>query len=350
MRAFAGDSVAWDDLILGLGTGHLLQSSDWGALKSRWGWSVHRLTWSDGAGAAWGAAQVLTRRVSPTPFVVGYASKGPLLTDPRDAGRWSVVLSDLADWSRRRGLTHIKIDPDVPADATDVTAAWSAAGWCRSEAPVQFPNTMRTDLTAGEPGLLSGMHQKARYNIRLAGRRGVTARHAGADGMDAFYDLYLATGRRTGFGLRTWAYYIDAWSTLLSVGRATVILAEREGRPLAGVIPVVFGDTAWYLYGASADEGREHMAAYLAQWESIRWAIRRGCRCYDWWGGPTDLVPADPLWGVYRFKLAFGAVWAPQVGAWDLPVRPWRWRAYRALDRLRRGLLAPRRTAAPPPS
>lgn len=345
MTPFGGDDAAWDRQIQGIGAAHLLQGSDWGGLKSRWGWSVKRFVWIDDQDAVWAAAQVMTRRISRTPFVVAYVPKGPLLVDPSDAAAWTAVLSDVAAWARRIGLTLVKIDPDVPADATAIVTAWAGGGWRRSDAPVQFPNTMVTDLTVGESALLAAMHAKTRYNIGLARRRGVTVRYAGVDGLAAFHQLYMATSRRTGFGVRARAYYLDAWSALLTASRATVILAEREDRALAGVIPVTFGRTAWYLYGASADEGREHMPAYLAQWESLRWALGEGCRRYDWWGGPTELVASDPLWGVYRFKVGFGATWAPQVGAWDLPVRPWHWRAYRAVDAARRRMIARRRRA-----
>jgi len=81
------------------------------------------------------------------------------------------------------------------------------------------------------------------------------------------------------------------------------------------------------------------MPAYLAQWESLRWAVARGCQRYDWWGGPSVLDASDPLWGVYRFKRGFGAEWVPQLGAWDLPVQARRYALYDRLDRWRRAWL-----------
>jgi lipid II:glycine glycyltransferase (peptidoglycan interpeptide bridge formation enzyme) len=129
----------------------------------------------------------------------------------------------------------------------------------------------------------------------------------------------------------------------LREGRATVILAERDGQALAGVIPVRFGRTAWYLYGASGAEGREHMPAYPAQWDSLRWAMEKGCTRYDWWGGPTSMDDSDPMWGVYRFKRGFGAEMVEGLGAWDLPVQRWRYQMFQSLERVRRRLVAARR-------
>ncbi len=155
-----------------------------------------------------------------------------------------------------------------------------------------------------------------------------------------FFDLYVATARRNGFAIRAREYYLDAWSRFLAAGQATVILATRVGQPLAGVIPVAYGPTAWYLYGASADEGREHMPAYLAQWASLEWALARGCHTYDWWGGPTVLSEDDPMWGVFRFKEGFGARLVAQQGAWDYGAVGPLFAAYQCLTSVRRRALA----------
>jgi lipid II:glycine glycyltransferase (peptidoglycan interpeptide bridge formation enzyme) len=108
------------------------------------------------------------------------------------------------------------------------------------------------------------------------------------------------------------------------------------------VIPVAFGPTALFLYGASASSGREHKAAYLAQWHSLLWAIEQGCRRYDWWGGPDILDESDQLWGVYRFKKGFGAEWVEQLGAWDFAPSRRGYAAYRLAARARAALLRAR--------
>jgi lipid II:glycine glycyltransferase (peptidoglycan interpeptide bridge formation enzyme) len=118
-----------------------------------------------------------------------------------------------------------------------------------------------------------------------------------------------------------------------------LLLAERDGQALAGVLPIAYGGTALYLYGASSDRDREHMPAYLAQWHSLLWAIDHGCRTYDWWGAPTRLEPDDPMWGVYQFKRGFGATLVEQVGAWDYPPRPLLYAAFALAERLRHGLI-----------
>ena len=127
-----------------------------------------------------------------------------------------------------------------------------------------------------------------------------------------------------------------------------LLLAEAEGRVLAGLFLVVFGRRAWYIYGASSGEGRELMPNYLLQWEAMRLARGRGCDFYDMWGAPDELDESDPMWGVYRFKAGSGGEFVRHIGAYDYPAsRPLYW-LYRGaipwyLNLLRRG-----RGAGPP--
>jgi lipid II:glycine glycyltransferase (peptidoglycan interpeptide bridge formation enzyme) len=345
MRALPADEgagPAWDELLRRLPVPHLLQGATWGSIKRRWGWTVHRFAWG-ASGRETAAVQVLVRPVGRLPLSVAYASKGPLLAEPANPAAWSAVLPDLESWARRAGVALLKVDADVPAGATAVAELWRERGWRPSAEQIQFRNTMVSSLGGGEEALLARMKAKTRYNVRLARRRGVVVRPLAPAELDALYDLYLLTAQRGGFAIRTRAYYLDLWTTFLERDAGVALVAERDGQPLAGVFSPAFGDTAWYLHGASADDGREHMPAYLAQWESLRWAVARGCRRYDWWGGPDALDAADPLWGVYRFKEGFGAEWVEQLGAWDFPADPLRFALYRRLAAMRHRLLDLRR-------
>lgn len=336
MRAVDEDAE-WQAVADAFPAASILQSAPWGRLKERWGWRVVRLVW--GRRRVEAAAQVLLRRLPVLGGLLAYIPHGPLLAPRASEGDWRRILASLAAWAASHSVAVIKAELDVAAPGAAVARALGAEGWRRSHEAIQFPNTMVTDLTPGPEALLAAMKPKTRYNVRLAKRRGVVADRGGEGSLLAFWDLYSATARRDGFPVRPREYYLDAWRALLADNRATVILARRDRTALAGVIPVIQGQTAFYMYGASADQGRRHMGAYLAQWESMRWAMGRGCRRYDWWGGPTRLAPSDPLWGVYRFKVGFGARWLERLGPWDLPVSPWRYEAYRRLTGLRRGLL-----------
>jgi lipid II:glycine glycyltransferase (peptidoglycan interpeptide bridge formation enzyme) len=278
-------------------------------------------------------AQILTRRVGP--LSVMYVPKGPAL-DYSDASLRAGVLAELKRHSVERGAIFMKLDPDVVTgigvpgqpDAYDdpngvqIAQEWTAAGLSFSGEQIQFRNSVIIDLRRGEEELINAMKQKTRYNVRLAEKRGVTVRFGTEADMEMLYGLYDMTAQRDGFVIRPLDYYRLAWGTFMKAGLAQPIIAEYKGFPIAHVIIFGFAKRAWYFYGASADEGRQHMPTYLLQWEAMKWARRQGMAVYDFWGAPNDFFDEnDPLAGVFRFKEGFGGLTVRRIGAWDFAPR-----------------------------
>lgn len=266
--------------------------------------------------------QILRRRVGP--LSVLYAPKGPVAAD---ADAYAAALALIEHRARRAWAVWAKIDgdplyalgdvqhadDDVRGPIVDVRHRLTARGWRLSARQVQFRNTMFTRLDQSDEALLAGMKEKWRYNVRLAARRGVQVRPATQADTTLLYDLYAETGKRDGFVIRTRPYYEDVWRSM----RATSLIAEREGQPLAAVVLLCFADRAWYFYGMSRTESREHMPTYALQWHAMRWARDAGYAIYDWWGAPENPNESDPMWGVYRWKQGFGASTVTGLGAWD---------------------------------
>jgi lipid II:glycine glycyltransferase (peptidoglycan interpeptide bridge formation enzyme) len=168
--------------------------------------------------------------------------------------------------------------------------------------------------------------------VRLAEKRGVVVRPGtGVADFDRLYALYAETSVRNGFVIRPRDYYIRAWGGFIGSGLAQPFLAEIAGEAVAGLIAYRFGRRAWYLYGMSSSAHRESMPNHALQWAAIRWARDAGCTTYDFWGAPEELDPADPLWGVYRFKEGFGARHVRLAGSWDYSARPAAYRLYTVL-------------------
>ncbi|MDW8325431.1 MAG: peptidoglycan bridge formation glycyltransferase FemA/FemB family protein [Anaerolineales bacterium] len=328
------DPAAWNALAAALPGAHILQSWEWGEVKSRYGWRAERLSWEAGRAAA----QVLTRSAVAGRLKVMYVPKGPLLAWD-DADLRARVLADLQQLARARRAVLLKIDPD----ATDLSLAseLQARGWLFSPDQVQFRNTVTLDLRRSEDELLGGMKQKTRYNIRLALKKGVRVRPGGPDDFDLLYRMYAETSLRDGFVIRSPAYYKDVWSTLYRAGQAQPFIAEVEAEPVGALILFHFARTAWYFYGMSRNAHREKMPNHLLQWEAIRWAKAHGYLTYDFWGAPDELVESDPLWGVWKFKEGFGGEFVRRIGAWDYAPSPPLYKLYtavlpRVLDVLRR--------------
>ncbi len=344
MPAIITVPARFDDILLRFQRPHVLQSSHWAALKAPM-WSGQQVVWGDEASPE-AAASILTRSLGRLPVKIQYIPKGPIVRS--DIAAWEKLLPELEQHARRSRALFIKIDPDVDAESElgrALTALLQERGWVFSADQIQFRNTVLSDLSAGEEALLAGMKQKTRYNIRLAGRRGVTV--APSDDFDAFYDLYAETSARDGFLIRPRAYYLRVMSRLQSNGLGQLLLARDAEGLTAGLFLFRFGPTAWYFYGASSNRGRRNMPAYLLQWEAMRWAMANGCTVYDWWGAPDELAESDPMWGVYRFKEGFGGRFTRWIGAWDYAPNRTLYRAYtqampKVLDVMRRRHRSPK--------
>ncbi len=334
---------AWQESLSRTPHAHALQSWVWGDFKSRWGWSAKRISYivDENSGEPFATAQVLKRRIPRLPYSILYVPKGPTF-DHNDSRLHSRLLMELENLARREKALMIKIDPEVvrywgkererqSPQGERFVEELGQRGWRYSAEQIQFPNTVILDLTGSEENLLASMKSKTRYNIRLAGRKGITVRQGSINDFELISGMYEETATRDDFTIRPLPYYVDAWRSLYGAGMAKPLLAEFQGEPIAAVVLVRFGERATYMYGASTGRERNRMPNYLLQWESIRWAKEQGCTVYDFWGAPTAFVEDDPLWGVWRFKDGFqgDVVW--YIGAWDYPVRPFWYNVYTQL-------------------
>ncbi|MBN1811282.1 MAG: peptidoglycan bridge formation glycyltransferase FemA/FemB family protein [Anaerolineae bacterium] len=332
----------WDAFITGHPSGHILQTSPWGALKSQFGWSDQRVGLAH-VDQLIAGAQVLIRHLPAGLGCLAYVPKGPLV-NWEDGAQVTAMMNALDRAARAQGAVALTIEPDLPDE--DTHSEWlHALGFSPSPlSSVQPRRTIVVDIAPGEDTILAAMKQKTRYNVRLASRKGVTAREATEADLPAFHALMAATGERDAFGVHTPAYYEAAYRLFVPLGWARLLLAEVEEEAVAAVMVFALPPRSWYFYGASSDAHREKMPAYLLQWEAIRWAKSLGCITYDLYGVPDqDEEPleaqftqrSDGLWGVYRFKRGFGGKLVRSVGAWDRVYAPLRYHLYRLLLRIR---------------
>jgi len=317
---------------------HVLQSSQWGQLKERFGWQVARLA-IEHQGQWLAGAQVLFRSLGPQ--TIAYVPKGPI-ADWADAEATQALLEALHSLCRQRRAILLKIEPDLAEDPASVHQL-TEVGFRPSPQTIQPQCSIVLDMTPDAEDILARMKSKTRYNIRLAARRGVMVREGTAEDLPGFYRLMQTTGERDGFGIHSEQYYETAHQLFVPQGLAKLFLAAFEDELLGGIMPFAFGQKAWYMYGASSDEHRNLMPNYLLQWEAIKWAKDCGCLTYDLWGIPDEeeavlerefLKRSDGLWGVYRFKRGFGGQVVHYLGAYDYVYSPLLYRLYNKLVQL----------------
>src|SRR5688572_5025434 len=310
--------AAWNQYLQSHPDAHLLQTGEWGELKSNFGWEPVRII--DGEMGI----QILFRKL-PLGFTVGYIPKGNV-----DGSLWPRIDSVC----KQKNAIFLKLEPDLWEDQElDITTLSKADGWnaelITSPHNIQPPRTIVIDIKGSEAEILARMKQKTRYNIRLAEKKGVIVRTW--DDMESFHKMMLVTGDRDHFGIHSLEYYRCAYELFHPMDMCELLVAEYEGKPLAALMVFARGRRAWYFYGASTDEERNRMPAYLLQWEAMKWAKARGCEEYDLWGVPDEEEPTleanfekqqDGLWGVYRFKRGFGGQLKRAAQAMDRVYNP----------------------------
>jgi lipid II:glycine glycyltransferase (peptidoglycan interpeptide bridge formation enzyme) len=285
----------WKQFLRAHPNAHLLQTGEWGELKSAFGWRPVRIVSGESG------VQVLFREL-PLGFTIGYIPK---------ANPGETLWDEIDSVCQKNRAIFLKLESDRWNDSPLPPGA--GVGVRESPHNIQSPRTIMIDISGSEEQILARMKQKTRYNIRLAEKKGVTVRHW--DDLDSFHRMMLHTGGRDGFGVHSLDYYRLAYGLLHPQGMCEILVAEYEGKPLAALFVARHGKSAYYLYGASTDEERNRMPAYLLQWEAMKWAKVRGCTEYDLWGVADEDEATleanfekrqDGLWGVYRFKRGFG--------------------------------------------
>ena len=304
--------------------GNFAQSYLWGKQKPMWQWDAIAVRGEDGA--IRGSLAVMTRKVPGIGRTLMYGCRGPVC-DLDDRETFSQLLDGAKVLAKKYKSYVIKIDPDVPSSNTAFSSMLQSFGFRAKEGGKNFEAiqpryVFRLNVEGKtEEELLANFHQKWRYNIRLAERKGVTVRICGKEMVPAFSDLMLTTGVRDGFVTRKPEYFAAMLDNLGEHARLYMAFDPND-TPIAGTLAIHYGDKVWYLYGASSNEHRNLMPNYLLQWRMIQWAVETNCRIYDFGGVSGDVSEDNPLYGLFRFKQGFGGDFTEFVGEMDLVLSP----------------------------
>jgi peptidoglycan pentaglycine glycine transferase (the first glycine) len=320
----------WNQYLQSHPNAHLLQTGEWGELKSAFGWEPLRLV-SGEIGV-----QILFRKL-PLGFTIGYIPK--LAISFQQSAPGVQLWHEIDAICRHYHAIFLKLEPDLWEGENQPQIPKSPITNYQllrtSSHNIQPPRTIIVDIRGSEGEILARMKQKTRYNIRLAEKKGVTVR--AWDDLESFHKMMTLTGGRDGFGVHSLDYYKHAYELLYPEQMGELLVAEYEGMPLAALFVARHGNRAYYLYGASTEAERNRMPAYLLQWEAMKWAKARGGEEYDLWGVPDEEEEtleanfekrSDGLWGVYRFKRGFGGQLKRAVQALDRVYNPFLYWAY----------------------
>lgn len=191
-----------------------------------------------------------------------------------DADTWSLVSEDLLAGGLPVTLRCLEDSPAVPDARLSVVgqAAW---------------HTTALDRSLEE--LYAGIHPHTRRNIATAQRAGVeVVLRDDAESMTAYHHLHVAL-RKTKYRLLAQPpdFFERIRKAFAPADAVRIGLALVDGRPVAGAVYLVWGDTVYYKFGASRAEFLGLRPNDALHWRIIRWAHDRGLRTLDW--GLSDL-------------------------------------------------------------
>ncbi len=317
---FSGTPQEWNEYIARQPHAQFLQSYEWGEFQKKIGrqvWYLDRENTIDPAHC----------------LAIAYPLKGNMfyIMCPRGPiGSNDAWFELFVEWSKKQGALFSRVEPStIPTTATSLHVR-----------DVNPATERFLDLTKTETELLAAMHSKTRYNINLSQKKEIVVvqkkyNEISDTDIEQWWALTQQTATRNRISVHPKTYY----KTLLTTFPYVTLYESRwNGTIVAMTAMVGFGDTMYYLYGASSQEHKEVMAPYLLHWQAIIDAKNSGYRYYNFGGIAPDDSPSHPLVGVTRFKKGFGGEIITYPGTFDIPNKKMHYNLYTFLRNIKRSI------------
>jgi len=152
-------------------------------------------------------------------------------------------------------------------------------------------------------------NRRLRRNLRKADGSGLTVREARCeDDLKSFYRLTILTRRR--LHLLPWPYrYLQSiYKNIVTQGFGFLLLAEINGRAIAGSLYLSFKDTTLLKINASDKDYARYMGNYLVTWKAIERTSQEGRKYFDFGITGSDsfgLIAFKRQWGTNEVELPY---------------------------------------------
>lgn len=184
------------------------------------------------------------------------------------------------------------------------------------------------EIDKPENNLLGGMPKDSRYDIRYAENKGVGIEIIDnnlINYLDEFYWLMERTARRGNFNVHSRAYYENIFKNCSKNNNAFFAAAKHGGNIIAMNFILIFGETAYVVFGGSDEKFKNLRTPRLVYWKGIIAAKNRGCKFYNF-GAVSSGNGYESYEGITEFKKGFGGRMLEHPDSYDLVIEPfWRW-------------------------
>ena len=316
------------------------QSLEWGNVKTSWIKEV--ILSKNENGNIIGSLCVWIRKI---PFIgnIMYSSRGPVcnIHDEKVIKDLTLGANELA---KKYNAFVLRIEPDILKTDEEFREIILKNGYKIKDDSKDFKDEIQPRFVfrlnikgKSEDEVFKEFHSKTRYNIRLAIKKGVVIKEGSKEDLKEFHKIMVETGERDNFIIRSLSYFEKMYDEL-APKHMKLLMAYYENKPIAGIIPIMYGNKVWYLYGASSNSYRNLMPNYLLQWTMIQEAIKGGYDIYDFRGVSGVVDETHPQYGLYRFKKGFNAEFTEFIGEIYIPYKPIVYKFYKFAEKMFRTL------------
>lgn len=325
---------AWNELVLRFRGADVRQSFEWGEVRAEAGWTPRRYAvFQEGECVA--CLSVLIRRIPATGLSVLYAPRGPLM-DLRSPVAWRGVRTVVEELARQTRAIVFRVSPPALGHDGSASEALVEHGFVPLRHPWSTWNsplaTMLLDVTGSEEEIMGRMERGSRKHLRKLLKGGLSLRlETSREAVREFHRGLVRFARRKRFPVRGEGYFQRLGSEF-APPEGQLSFVEQDGVPVAGAFALRFGRHAYALF-YYADDGHASVSR-LSDWDTILWALKSGCEVVDF-GSPRTQIPpspAEPGYGIYRYKLALGCSLVQFLGYHDLVLKPASYRLFRAVE------------------
>lgn len=261
------------------------QSEEWAKVKEFWKSEI--VIVEDENKNIKASMSILIRKL-PIFGNIMYVPRGPIgeINDEETLKKLTIKMKEVA---KKYKAFVIIIEPNVRKENKEFSNLVKKLGYkinskaIKFDQEIQARHNFRLNLeNKTEDEIFKNFASKTRYNVRLASKKRVTVEEKNEAGIDEFYELMKETGKRDNFRTRPKEYFQKILKEFPY--ETKIYIAYYENEPISAIMPIIYGNKMWYLYGASSNKHRNLMSTYLLQWEMIKLAIKNNCKVYDFRG------------------------------------------------------------------
>jgi lipid II:glycine glycyltransferase (peptidoglycan interpeptide bridge formation enzyme) len=258
-----------------------------------------------------------------------YVPYGPI-TEVFSEVFFTTLQQKLKSLAQTENAVFIRLDFTPPVSNTTLSKFFTKAPlYTYHSAHFQPRREWSLSLDKTEEDLLKDMHEKTRYSIRLAERKGIMVEIITEDFekyFENFYELMLGTAKRNGFNLHSKNYYQNIFQNLQS-DNAYLVIAKYGAKILVSKLIIRYGQTAYSVFSGSSNDYRDLRPTYLVQWVAICQAKKLGHRFYNFGGISAGKIYKG--WsGLTVFKKNFGGAEIIHSDFFDIITQPFWYHLY----------------------